>query len=227
MVKITRRKQRGGSFWAKFPTLSFRLTLPSKIIKENLLSWSEEEKRMDNLSKPHKLELFEGDIRICDMNFTPIDIDNEGFAYLDYIECRNKTKAFKRVSFLMIYKFLEILRSMEIEYVNFVVAAKDNYWKLFNLYHEMGFACLPRGTELPEDKMQAFKTQIENNEKFFIKELKNIDKLGKENSKKSAFRMFNRCNTMYGYIPEVMNKIEQYVAAQKGGKQKRKTRKND
>ena len=212
-----KRKQKGGSIEARFPSFSFTLHVPpveagKKInnakVKNNMLTWSEEEKM--HFSKRHLLILHEktanGSKRdLCKLYFIP-HYEGGAYAYLHFLGCEKKTNTFKPLSFVIVYKFLEVLQSMGIEFVFFsVAAAGDKYYKLYELYHKMGFAC--KQGELDDSNatklQEVFQTQKTNNNSYF-------ETLHKKNlqSKEVAFEIFGRCMDMYGHVPSVLAKIE-------------------
>lgn len=212
------RKQRGGSLEERFPSISFTLQAPfaeqgKKVntapIKPNLTSWSDEERAL--FHKKHLLTMYEtkgnGEkVKLCTLYFIP-SFEESGLAYLDNLDCYAKTDSFKPVSYLIVYKFLEILNSLAIPFVFFsVAAAGDRYYRLFELYHSMGFVCKPYTISLngnATELLRQYKAQQANNEGFF-------SALPSRNlaHRNTAMNMFNRCSEMYGHVPTALAKIE-------------------
>jgi hypothetical protein len=213
------RQQRGGSLEERFPSISFTLQTPfaeagKKVnnapIKPNLDTWSIEERAL--FHKKHLLTMYEtkgnGErVNLCTLYFTP-SFEGSGLGYLNQLDCSKiKTNTFRPVSYLIVYKFLEILQSLEIPFVFFsVAAAGEKYYRLFELYHSMGFVCKPDASTLSENATEIltqYKAQQVNNEGFFRA-------LSSRNlaHKNTAMNMFMRCSEMYGHVPSVLAKIE-------------------
>jgi hypothetical protein len=147
-------------------------------------------------------------VKLCTLYFTP-KYEGGPHAYLDSLDCYAKSDIFKPISFLIVYKFLQILQKLDIPFVFFSVAATgEKYYRLFELYHTMGFVCKPYGTNLNENAssiLTKFRAQQLNNERYFSTlPSKNLQ------NRHVAMNVFNRCSEMYGHVPSVLAKIESY-----------------
>lgn len=234
MGKTRYRKQRGGSLWTRFPTLSFQLEFPDGSMKRDgdMFSWPDSEKDPVKLRQGnYTLFMFEeGEANpLYTLRFTPHAKGNQ-IASVDWLESINKTKAFKHGSFLIMYKFLEILKSLGIPYAFFTVATAGDLWKLYAHYHKMGFVCR-KDIESEEDitnfnetmNLKKYNQRRAKNEVNFTKILENVKTMKQEEEAKLGWKLHLKCHIMFGTVEGVMEKIEKYVAAQQGGK---KTRKN-
>lgn len=267
--KTRRRKQKGGNFWARFPTLSFELRHPEGQVKsselkklqndpntnnndrpfhsQDMLSWEAFEKNPRLLAKGHYLDLFEiveknnkkEKKSLCSLVFYPKNREDVNMAYLGLIECKAKTHLFKRASFLIMYRLLEILKGLDIEYLYFSVDARNDFWKLYSLYHDMGFVCVDvndtRTNENDDDDLEyvnfpnlkkEYDERVEKNNEYFSTTVKSIPNMKANNKRNMSDAMGKRCFRMFGSVADVMEKIEKYVASHEGGGKKRKTRKN-
>ena len=218
--KQRKQKQKGGNLETLFPSLYFTLQTPLKetgskvndaALKKNMNTWTNAEKAL--FHKKHLLTLYEKKknaepVKLCTLYFIP-HFEGTKLAYLDNLDCYAKTSAFKPISFIIVYKFLQILQSLGIEYVFFSVAAMGNsYYKLFQLYHSMGFVCKPNPTDLnlTNNKiLQQYLAQRELNTAYFAA-------FPSRNTKQLSvtMEMFARCTEMYGHVPSVLAKIESY-----------------
>lgn len=263
-----RRKQRGGGFWDRFPTLSFELRYPEGHVKstelkklqntlennndkpffpQDMLSWEPYEKYPRLLAKGHYLDLFETVEKnnkkekkpLCSLVFYPRNREDVNMAYLGLIECKAKTSLFKRASFLIMYKLLEILKGLNIEYLYFSVDARNDFWKLYSLYHDMGFVCVDvnetKTNENDDDDLEfvnfpnlkkEYEERVLKNNEYFSTTVKNIPGMNAKNKRLMSDAMGSRCFRMFGSVAEVMETIEKYVSTHEGGGRKRKTRKS-
>lgn len=266
MVNTRRRKQRGGGFWDRFPTLSFELRYPEGHVKstemkklqdtlennndrpffsQDMLSWEPFEKDPHLLRKGHYLDLFEIVEKnnkkekkpLCSLVFYPRNREDVNMAYLGLIECKGKTPLFKRASFLIMYKLLQILKGLDIEYLYFSVDARNDFWKLYSLYHDMGFVCVnvndTKTNENDDDDLEyvnfpnlkkEYEERVMKNKEYFSTTVKSIPDMNAKNKSLMSNAMGKRCFRMFGSVAEVMKTIEKYVAAQEGGMKKIFTR---
>ena len=235
MGKTRYRKQRGGSLWTRFPTLSFQLEFPDGSVKrdDEMFSWPESEKDPDKLKKSkYTLSMFEGNEAkpLYTLRFTPHGRGNQ-IASVDWLESKKKTELFKHGSFLIMYKFLEILKSIGIPFVFFTVATAGNLWKLYAHYHKMGFVCR-KDIESENDETNFYETmnlhkyneRRAKNEMNFSKILKNVITMSEENQGELGWKLHLKCHIMFGTVERVMEKIQKYVESQQGGKKTRKNR---
>lgn len=199
--KSKSRKQRGGFRWSLFPTLSFTLDLPTD----------------RSLTERHTLSLYEQtntvNKKLCTLHYIP-NYEGTRDAYLEQIDCFQKTSVFKPISFVIMYRFLEELEKRDIQFVFFSVAATGNsYYKLFDLYHKMGFVCKPSeydiSTNLNIRKANANRRYILNNQYF--KDFFRI--IQGKNATKYSMNMFMRCMEMFGHVSTVKAKIESVLMA--------------
>jgi hypothetical protein len=96
------------------------------------------------------------------------------------------------------YFVLSILKYKSIDFLYFTVMAMDDHWKLYKLYHDMGFACVnPKDDDFEQTK-EAFEEKREMNQGFF----------GENISKVSAENFATRCYVMFGYVPTLEKAIE-------------------
>ncbi len=210
------RSQRGGTIEERFPSISFTLQAPTAEtkannapVKSNVISWSPEEKTL--FHKKHLLTMYEtktngSKVKLCTLYFTP-HYEEGPHAYLDSLDCYAKSDTFKPISFLIVYKFLQILQGLDIPFVFFsVAAAGEKYYRLFELYHTMGFVCKPYGTNINGNTssiLTKFRAQQLSNERYFSNlPSKNLQ------HRNTALNVFNRCSEMYGHVPSVLAKIE-------------------
>ena len=233
------RKQRGGSLWRRFPTLSFQLELPGGGMKgnEELLLWSNDDKDPKKLRGEYTLSMFEEGQAdpLYTLRFTPHS-DGRPIASVDYLELKRKTALFRHGSFLIMYKFLEILKSLGIEHVFFTVDARNDHWKLYSLYHDMGFVCVKEEESIMNERgyeyidLSNLKTEygerVNKNNEYFSKILENVKTMNEEAKQKLGFDIHMECYFMFGSVENVMEKIKKYVASQQGGKKTRKNKGN-
>lgn len=216
--KVRKAKfQRGGTLEERFPSISFSLQAPvsdkGKVnnapLKLSMNSWSPEERAF--FHKKHLLTMYEtrtngSKVKLCTLYFIP-NFEGGNYAYLNSLDCYAKSDTFKPISFLIVYKFLQILQGLAIPFVFFsVAAAGEKYYRLFELYHTMGFVCKLQEANLVGNTsalLTKFRAQQLINEGYFTAlPSRNLT------HRNTAINIFNRCSEMYGHVPSVLAKIE-------------------
>lgn len=212
------RKQKGGSildFFKKYPSLTYFIfetidqrasydsmdeimKLPSISTKHRMALDMLEEPVEKNLKKKYTIVLLEDQKVLCSGIFYFVKSNDAYVAHLLKMECERKTNTYKPISFVLMYFVLSILKYKSVDFLYFTVMAMDDHWKLYKLYHDMGFACVnPKDEEFQQTK-EVFEEKRKNNVGFFNANLPQI----------SAENFAMRCYIMFGYVPVLEHGME-------------------
>jgi hypothetical protein len=216
-----RARQKGGSiedFFKKYPSLSYFIfetidqrasynsiqqimKLPTINIKHKMALDMFEEPVEKSLNKKYTIVLLEDEKVLCSGIFYFMKSKDAVVAHLLKMECERKTNTYKPISFVLMYFVLSILKYKSIDFLYFTVMAMDDHWKLYKLYHDMGFACVNPKSDDFEQTKEAFEEKRELNQRFFEANL----------SKVSAENFAMRCYLMFGYVPLLEHGLEKLL----------------
>jgi hypothetical protein len=237
-----RKKQKGGNLLLhplfhtiKFDVLEYKGTIVQKM-SENI-TWNEiqafddfadnktkgdlllsRDVSDDMLTQEYILLMRQENIILCACRFTPKAENGEG--YLNQLNCYKPLTGLnlKERSYLIMYKLFSILEKLNVQFCFLTpVAIGDKWWKLFYLYHNMGYVCIQE-TNLPNIK-GFYNTQRMSNNTFFSNEQKRIPdadlpgkfKLGSKENRNASFRFYERCYIMMADVSKGKDKIERHI----------------
>lgn len=147
------------------------------------------------LKKQYTIVLVEGEKILCSGIFYFRKVGGSLVAHLQKIECELKTNTYKPISFVLMYFVVSIVEWKKVDFIDLTVMAIGDHWKLYSLYHDMGFACITNTNTMTKN---AYETKLYENTDYF-----------KENISQVAAKDFKtRCGTMFAYVPTVMKSLE-------------------
>lgn len=150
------------------------------------------------LNKQYTIVLLEGNKVLCSGIFYFRKVGSTIVAHLQKIECELKTNTYKPISFVLMYFVLAIAQWKDVEFIDLTVMAIGDHWKLYSLYHDMGFACITNTNTMSKN---TFNTKRNENTEFFKE---NVSQVGANDFK-------TRCGTMFAYVPTVMMSLEKIL----------------
>jgi hypothetical protein len=191
MRRFTRRRQRGGA-----PSISYTNNIDSI-----------------EMNKKYKLQMLGDGEQLCFLEFIRAQ---EHVVELTFLYCTSRKLADVRFkSYLIIRRFLEILKTHGIQYV-FLYPLPDvskGFTRLFNFYKQMGFVCLGNDLQLNEflemkneERMIYLQDKIQTSDSL-LEVMSQKDHAGTLSSENILMLGQKECSYMLGDVDSIIAKI--------------------
>lgn len=152
----------------------------------------------------HELMLYmiHGDAIVCSMSFVPRAVPGGHMGYVSGVDCFTAYARVKPRSYVLFYTMAQIVRKIGVKYMHLLpIAFDEHYYKLFHFYHTLGFRCIERGVNPPEDELDIDRVEAFYNAaraKRFITSEKGRPK------KASNMEYYQKCYNMIARVSDII-----------------------